>query len=533
MNLLKSNINKTIIGLLCVLLISSSLSIGSSQISEKIINNTYTETNLVSPPYKGTLRIFIVEPYSRWDMNNNQPYHYAFLDFALDESISIPYTESYQSEVTWNPEDSGYPSSSISETNIMAIAAVYNQESTQRYANPPFQYPFDAHLIDATAAATPRDPGMNEKTEDYTHTGLIEEATATWCPYCPAMANALYDIHKDDDFPFYFVAMVSDKSDTAGYYLQDTFNLYAYPSAFMDGGDRVIVGGYSDKDFYTSRLEKVLTRDVHDLDLSIELQFNEDATLTITVDITNNEEIPNTAPTTPSITGEIEGKKGTDYEYMIECVDGEDNNVFYRIDWGDGETTDWFGPYESGEEISLNHNWTEQGEYEIRVQAKDIHDYESDWGTLSVSMPNQKSIYRNQPFQQLISFLRTLFQKIMINENTPPNPPEIIGPTEGKINDVQRYSFFITDPDDDQLLKMEIDFGDETLLEPCGCTNAWINGTIVDISHIWEEQGTYAVTARVMDENNAWSEWSEPFTVSMPYGNQQIRNDQLMSFLEK
>lgn len=532
MNLLSIDKYKILIGLLCVLLVSSSISIGSSQISEKVINTRYIQTNQDSPPYKGILRIFIVEPDSRWDMNNNQPYHFAFLDFALDENIAIPYTESYQSQVTWNPEHSGYQINSISEGNIMAIAAVYNQESTKKYANPPFQYPFQAHFIDATAAATPGYPGINEKTEEYTHTGLIEEATATWCPYCPGMANALYNIYKDDELPFYFIAMVTDKSDTAGYYLQETFNLYAYPSAFIDGGDSVVVGGYTDEDLYINRLERVLTRDVHDLDLSIGLSFNQDSTLTITVDITNNEVIPNTAPATPVITGEIDGKKGTDYEYTIESVDEEDNNVYYRIDWGEGEITDWFGPYESGTEISVNHNWTERGEYDIKVQAKDTYDAESEWGSLSVSMPYQKSIDRNHPFKQVITLLRTLIQKIMINENTPPDPPEINGPTEGKISELQRYDFFLTDPDNDQLLRIEVDFGDEILVERCGCDKAWNNGTIIDINHIWEEQGNYTVTARVMDTNNAWSEWSEPLIVTMPLENQQFENSKQMSYVE-
>ena len=532
MKLLLSNIHKILIGSLCFLLISSSISMGISQVSENTTNKKDIQINTDSPPYKGLLRIFIVEPDSRWDMNNNQPYHFAFLDFAFNENIEIPYTESYQLQVNWNPEDSGYPISSITEENIMAIAAIYNQESTKKYANPPFQNPFQAHFIDATAAATPRYPGINEKTEEYTHTGLIEEATATWCPYCPEMANALYNIYKDDELPFYFIAMVTDKSDTAGPYLQDTFNLYAYPSAFMDGGNSVVVGGYSDEDIYINRLERMLTRDVHDLDLSIELLFNEDSTLTITVDITNNEIIPNTPPATPEITGETDGKKGTDYEYTLESVDEEDNNVYYRIDWGEGEITDWFGPYESGTEVNVNHNWTERGDYEIRVQSKDIYDAESEWGSLSVSMPYQKSIERNHPFKQIITILRTLLQNILINENTPPNPPEINGPTDGKINDIQRYTVLLTDPDNDQLLRLEIDFGDEILLERCACNEAWYNGTSVDITHQWEEQGNYTVSARVMDEKNDWSEWSEPITVTMPLEKQQLENNIQMSYVE-
>jgi len=31
-------------------------------------------------PYRGHLRIYIVEPESRWNMEDGNPYHYGFLD---------------------------------------------------------------------------------------------------------------------------------------------------------------------------------------------------------------------------------------------------------------------------------------------------------------------------------------------------------------------------------------------------------------------------------------------------------------------
>lgn len=464
-------------------------------------------------------------------MNDGTPYHFGFLDFALNETISIPYSESYRTQVTWDPTASDYQSGTITENNIMVIAAIYNQDSVKKYANPPFQNPFQAHYIDATAAATTDTQGFNKKHGEYTHTGLIEEATATWCPYCPAMGHAIYNVYADGELPFYFISLISDRSDNAAVYLQNNYNLYAYPSAFMDGGDNVIVGGYDNEDFYINRLNRVLTRDVHDLNLSISLVYNQDSTLVITVNITNNEIIPNTPPTTPVITGKTKGKKGTEYQYSIVAVDQEDNNLYYRIDWGDGEITDWLGPHEPDTAVVVNHSWEERGDYEIRVQAKDIYDAESEWGTLSISMPILKSIERNHPLQFLIQLFQEFIQKISIQDNTPPNPPDITGPTTGKINEPQNYIFVLTDPDEDQLLRIEIDFGDESLLERCGCDKPWFNGTVVDFNHIWKEEGTYQVTARVQDEFNAWSDWSNPLTVTMP----RIKDDKepLISLIEK
>ena len=53
------------------------------------------------------------------------------------------------------------------------------------------------------------------------------------------------------------------------------------------------------------------------------------------------------------------------------------------MDWGDGNSENWFGPFESGMPVSVNHTWTVKltAGY-IRVQAKDEHGAESDWGQL-------------------------------------------------------------------------------------------------------------------------------------------------------
>ncbi len=105
----------------------------------------------------------------------------------------------------------------------------------------------------------------------------------------------------------------------------------------------------------------------------------------------------------------------------------------------------------------------------------------------------------------------------MINDNTPPNPPLIEGPTNGIIKEIYTYNITLTDPDeDDFLLRLEIDFGDGVLQEDCGCATPWENGIIIKIEHSWKKQGNYEIKARVSDVHNSWSEWSEPIPVTMP-----------------
>ena len=121
------------------------------------------------------------------------------------------------------------------------------------------------------------------------------------------------------------------------------------------------------------------------------------------------------------------------------------------------------------------------------------------------------------------------------DENNPPNPPVIEGPTSGKIRERYTYNFTVTDPDeDDRLLKLEIDWGDETQTETCGCDVPWYNGEIIQLEHTWKKTGNYEIKARVADVYNNWSEWSEPFSTSMPKSKMltRIANPLLPMFLE-
>jgi len=118
-------------------------------------------------------------------------------------------------------------------------------------------------------------------------------------------------------------------------------------------------------------------------------------------EIGNN--VPN-KPSTPS--GAPSGKIREPYTYTTMTTDPDNDHIYYLFDWGDESDNDWIGPYDSGDECSASHIWTEEGNYEIKVKAKDIHGAESDWSDpLSVSMPKNKVIHlgffeliKNHPF---------------------------------------------------------------------------------------------------------------------------------------
>ena len=95
----------------------------------------------------------------------------------------------------------------------------------------------------------------------------------------------------------------------------------------------------------------------------------------------------NTVPDTPTIDGPRRGEINVEHIYTFSSSDIEEDDLYYYIDWGDGNYSGWLGPYESAEEISITHTWTQQNNYNIKAKVRDAINSESEWGTLEVSMP--------------------------------------------------------------------------------------------------------------------------------------------------
>jgi hypothetical protein len=95
----------------------------------------------------------------------------------------------------------------------------------------------------------------------------------------------------------------------------------------------------------------------------------------------------NSPPTTPTITGNTSGNKKTPYTYNFTGSDPDGFKVSYYVDWGDNTTANWTTFTASNVPIKLTHTWTTKGTYTIKCKVKDLIETESDWGTLSVTMP--------------------------------------------------------------------------------------------------------------------------------------------------
>jgi C1A family cysteine protease len=120
---------------------------------------------------------------------------------------------------------------------------------------------------------------------------------------------------------------------------------------------------------------------------------------TVTLTITDNEgntatkttnlwiQNTNNKPDKPTINGPSNGRFWRKHEYKFSSTDADGNDLLYYIDWGDGKKEEWIGPYESGEEISLEHIWTESTIGSIRVRVKDPYGELSEWETLNINIP--------------------------------------------------------------------------------------------------------------------------------------------------
>ena len=123
----------------------------------------------------------------------------------------------------------------------------------------------------------------------------------------------------------------------------------------------------------------------------------------------------NRNPEIPTINGSSSGKVGEEKDYKFYSIDPDGDDISYCVDWGDESGELYIGPFLSGIEQTVSHIWNEEGTYTISVKAKDIHGAESEWATLSVSIPKIK--ISNPLLQQITKiFERFPFMERILNQ---------------------------------------------------------------------------------------------------------------------
>jgi len=77
--------------------------------------------------------------------------------------------------------------------------------------------------------------------------------------------------------------------------------------------------------------------------------------------------------------GPSEGKIKIEYSFSSSTDDPEGDQILYKFDWGDNTSSEWLGPYDSGDTVNAVHAWNFEGDYEIKVKAMDINGSVGDW----------------------------------------------------------------------------------------------------------------------------------------------------------
>ena len=198
---------------------------------------------------------------------------------------------------------------------------------------------------------------------------------------------------------------------------------------------------------------------------------------------------PNNPPYAPSTPfGTTSGTVGSTYHYSTSAIDSDGDQISYGWDWdGDSITDEYSGYYPSGDTCTMTHVWNYPGTYNVKVKAKDEH-------------------------SSLSGFSAPLTVTIT-DENTPPNKPDTpSGATSGKTGISYAYSTSSVDPESNDVYYL-FDCGDGTNSGWYGPHNS---GDIINLSHIWNADGTYPIKVKAKDTNDEESVWSDHLEIIMP-----------------
>lgn len=100
---------------------------------------------------------------------------------------------------------------------------------------------------------------------------------------------------------------------------------------------------------------------------------------------TQQENRPPETPRQPQ--GPLNGSINVEYSYTTYASDPDGDQIYYQWEWGDGNLSEWMGPYPSNSPVEASYSWNTQGIYAIKVKAKDSANSEGNWSpTLMITI---------------------------------------------------------------------------------------------------------------------------------------------------
>ncbi len=184
--------------------------------------------------------------------------------------------------------------------------------------------------------------------------------------------------------------------------------------------------------------------------------------------------------TPPPPDGAVLSKVGVECPFSVTASDPDFHRVSVRIDWNNGDTSEWSQMFRSGDTMTLGYVWSAPGDYRISAQAKD------EKGALSLWSNSHAVVIKD-------------------TVNVPPGMPTTpAGPDTGCVDSTYEFMTFAGDENGDRIY-LQLDWGD-------GDTSDWgalvSESTQVRMSHAWDSVGEYSVRARAKDEKELVGDWS-------------------------
>jgi len=302
-----------------------------SWLGNATINVSIVIQNNELAQYNGHIQAFITEISSRYNTSLGVPYHLGFLDFAFDENISIDAGSSYTNSTIWNGNDHadehGDDFGDINLHNIQVTMAVYNDN--------------DGYVDETVMARIPNNP-PSEPSDPY-----------------PANGSTGVDVNVD-------LSWTGGDPDPGDIITYDVCFGTVSPPPKVVNNQSAITYDLGTLDVNLTYYWRIIAWDNYNASTSGPIWY-------FTTRINGPPEIPEQ----PS--GPTNGAAGFEYTFLSKTTDPDNDQVFYKWDWGDGNFSEWLGPYFQGINITANHIWTAGGDYEIKVKAKDIYSAESNW----------------------------------------------------------------------------------------------------------------------------------------------------------
>ncbi|MEF8848778.1 MAG: PKD domain-containing protein, partial [Candidatus Thermoplasmatota archaeon] len=319
----------------------------------------------------------------------------------------------------------------------------------------------------------------NDNSFSLSHTVFAEECTATWCQYCPSASYWLYQTYQLD-YDFYFVTLVDDKNSHASSRINE-LGVTAYPNVVFDGGYTKVEGGQSGTGNYENAIQQCGDRDVADVDLDITASWMGGGQISVTAEITNNED--------STYTGHL-------HVYVTE--------ISSRWDDYDGD------PYHFAmlDDYAINQD--------VSVSSGSTDYITETWtGPSDITQSNIKVI--GSVFAQSTMYTdETAAADPEDPNNDPPSTPsEPSGPSAGNVGIEYTFSTSSTEPNEDTI-KYGWDWnGDDNVDE---WTDLHPSGETAEITHHWDNVGTYDIKVKAKDQFGDESSFSPIKEVQITIG---------------